>query len=311
MGAGGSDSFPLDVPRLLHASAVRGGPPVGRLLLVGVGLAVALPLLWPGVVGQTLSALALLGTLVAIIMLSAGTYRGFVVEQQRVQQVEDLVQLRRWQEAAMLLEALMSRPMRNPVARWRAMVMLSAVLMRYHRFEDAIAVHDLLLSEQGLDSRSEYGIRVARAMAMLRLDRLYDADRAISELRRMTVRSDDRRRPEEIGGWMPAAADSAGLALVEMYRDVKTGHPQEALDLFRDALPTLRRQLGVQSGQAFALAARAAELLGREDDARRWWQDATTLVPASELLRRYTEIGSLARFPVAEMPAALRAVGAA
>jgi len=305
-----TSSFPLDVPRLLHASVARGGPPVGRALLFGVGLAVALPLVAPGVLGQTLSALALLGTLVAIIVLSAGAYRGFMAEQRLVQHAEDLVQLRRWQEAAMLLEALMSRPMRSPVARWRAMVMLSAVLMRYHRFEDAITVHDELLSEHALDSHGEYGIRVARAMAMLRLDRLYDADRAIGELRRMTVRSDERRRPEEVGGWLPAAADSAGLALVEMYRDVKTGHPREALDLFRDALPTLRRQLGVQSGQAFALAARAAELLGREDDAARLWRDATTLVPAAELLRRYTEIGSLARFPAAEMPAALQTMGA-
>lgn len=305
-----TDSFPLDVPRLLHASVVRGGPPVGRVLLVGIGLAVALPLVVPGTAGSSLSGLALLATLLAITVLSARTYRGFVLEQQLVQQVEDLVQLRRWQDAGALLQRLMSRPMRNPVSRWRSMVMLSAVLMRYHRFEDAIVVHDALLSERVLDPRGEYGIRVARAMALLRLDRLYDADRAINELRRMTVRSEQRRRPDEIGGWLPASADSAGLALVEMYRDVKTGHPQEALDVFRDALPTLRRELGVQTGQAFALAARSAELLGREDDARRWWRDATTLVPAAELLRRYSEIESLARFPVAEVPAALQTVGA-
>lgn len=309
MSHDGTSSFPLDVPRLLHASAARGGPPVGRLLLVGVGVAVALRLVVPAAIGQSLSALALLGTLVSVIAVSASAYRGLVAEQQQVQQAEDLVQLRRWQEAATLLDRLLSRPTRSPIARWRALVMLSAVLMRYHRFEDAIAVHDVLLEGQVLDPRGDYGLRVARAMALLRVDRLYDADRAINELRRMTVRSDERRRPEGIGGWLPAAADSAGLALVEMYRDVKTGHPQEALDVFRDALPALRRQLGVQAGQAYALAARAAELLGREEDARRWWLDATTLVPAEELTRRYAEIGPLRRFPSAHIPGLLRSAG--
>lgn len=287
----------------------RGGPPIGRLLLLGVGLAIAVPLVVPAAAGQTLSALALLGTLVGVIATSASAYRGLVVEQQRVQHAEDLVQLRRWQEAATLLGDLLSRPMRTPVARWRALVMLSAVLMRYHRFEDAITVHDVLLDGQVLDPRGDYGVRVARAMALLRVDRLYDADRAINELRRLTVRSDERRRPDGIGGWLPASADSGGLALVEMYRDVKTGHPQEAVDVFRDALPALRRQLGVQAGQAYALAARAAELLGREDDARRWWHDATTLVPVEELTRRYSEVESLRRFAAAKVPASLSPAG--
>ena len=123
-------------------------------------------------------------------------------------------------------------------------------------------------------------------MSMLHEDHLFDADRAISELRR------------------GPAAGSGALALLEIYRDVKTGHPAEAVELFEQKLPVLRDQLGHRSADAYALAARAYDLLGREADARTAFRNATLLAPVVELFRRYPEVQKLAdRYKPAPAPA--------
>ena len=106
----------------------------------------------------------------------------------------------------------------------QALIFLSSILARYHRFEDAIAVHNHLLETINFDDSTAHGIRLGRAMAMLREDHLVDADRAISELRRTSQ-----------------GRESAGLALVELYRDVKTGHPTEAIEHFDAALPLFQQ----------------------------------------------------------------------
>jgi hypothetical protein len=113
-------------------------------------------------------------------------------------------------------------------------------------------------------------------MAMLREDHLFDADRAIAELRRES-----------------AGTDSAGVALVEMYRDVKTGHPAEAVAVFEDKLPAMRDQLGHRVADAYALAARAYHQLGRDAEAQSAFANATLLAPRVELYRRYPEVEPL------------------
>ena len=87
-----------------------------------------------------------------------------------------------------------------------------------------------MLENVQLDPNTAHALRLGRAMATVREEHLFDADRAISELRR------------EVGD-----RDSAGLALIEIYRDVKTGHPAEAIDVFNSRLPALREQLGPPS----------------------------------------------------------------
>jgi len=151
------------------------------------------------------------------------------------------------------------------------------VLNRYHRFADAVTVQEYLLDSGTVDLGTAYGLKLGRAMAILREDHLFDADRAISELRRMG--------PEDL--------DSAGLALVEIFRDVKTGHPAEAIELFERKLPALRDQLGHRVADAYALAARAYDLLNRPTDAQAAFEKATLLAPPAELYRRYPEVEKL------------------
>jgi hypothetical protein len=80
---------------------------------------------------------------------------------------------------------------------------------------------------------------------------------------------------------------------VELYRDVKTGHPEEAIQVFDAGVEKLTEQLGHRVGDAYALVAKAYDLLGRESEARVMYEKATALQPIGELERRYPEVASL------------------
>jgi tetratricopeptide (TPR) repeat protein len=202
-----------------------------------------------------------------------------------VQQIGELVQLRRWPDAALALEAYLSQPARTQQLRVQALAFLAPVLARLGRFDDSIAVQTHLIEDGRIDPASSAALRIGRAMAMLHEDHLFDADRAISELRR------------------GPAAGSGALALLEIYRDVKTGHPAEAIDIFQQKLPALREQLGHRAADAYALVARAYDLLGKSSEACAAFRNATLLAPVVELFRRYSEVQKMAdRYQPAPAP---------
>jgi tetratricopeptide (TPR) repeat protein len=285
----------LDVPTLLEASQPR--PRVGwfwygagGFLLVVFG---ATLLSGHSETGKklvdSLSALLMVGLIAGMMVLTVLTVRRHRAEQQEVEAASELVQLRRWPQAAMLLGEVLSKPARSLGLRSQALIYLGAVLARYHRFDDAITIYNHLLDNNLVDGGAAYGLRLGRVMAMLREDHLFDADRAIAELRRMSS---------------GAGVDSGGLALVEIYRDVKTGHPDEAVAIFEDKLPALRDQLGHRVADAYALAARAYDLLGRAAEAQDAYTKATLLAPLVELHRRYPDVEKLAgRYQPAAAPA--------
>lgn len=170
-----------------------------------------------------------------VLMISLSVMTSLLIrrvrgEQQTLTAITELVQLRRWPDAAMKLTGYLDGETQSHSMRAQALILLASVLARYHRFADAILVHDYLLEQGGLDPSSEFALRVGRAMAMLREDHLFDADRAISEMRRAAATGQ--------------GVDTAGLALVELYRDVKTGHPHEAIETFEKHGTVIRDQLG-------------------------------------------------------------------
>jgi tetratricopeptide (TPR) repeat protein len=281
----------LDVPMLLENSR-----PVQRInyfwVVLGImGLMVAFGAMGGSdkaahKVSQVLTGLVLLGMIVASGTASFLTLRRLRAQQQTIEAIEEMVQLRRWEPAGILLDRFLSTPVRSPRMWASALVQLAAVLCRHHRFEDAITVQNFIIENELLDDQSDYFMRMSRAMAMLREDHLVDADRAIGDLR--------RRGP---------AGGSGGLALVEMFRDVKTGHPQEAIDLFAKFLPSMRQQLGHRVADAHALVARAYDMLGDDAQAKAAYERATLLSPAAELQRRYPELVKLAeKYPAAPAP---------
>ncbi len=304
----------LDVPALLERSQPRAR---SGWLWYAAGLFMLVVLLSTflrnesGVMAQLVSvfsALAMVGIIAALVMVTTFAVRRVRAEQQQVEAAEELVQLRRWPEAAMLLVGLLSRPTRTPQARVQALIYLSSVLARYNRFEDAIAVQNHLLEHVRLDANTVHALRLGRAMAMLREDHLVDADRAIVELRRQVQRANVNTSDDEAQVAPEPAVESAGLALIEMYRDVKTGHPNEAVEIFNRSLPAMREQLGHRTGDAYGLLAKSYDVLGRESDAQAAYEKATLLTSQVELDRRYPELRSLAgKYRAAARPAELEA----
>ncbi len=283
----------LDVPTLLERSVPRpragwigyaAGAVVFLLLMVTLQIAGT-------EAGRDLAKLATAVVLVGVVSAAGffvvSTVKRHKAERAMVDAAGELVQLRRWPQAGIVLEQILSQPARTHVMRRRALVYLASVLARYHRFDDAILVQNHLLDNELLEAGTAFSLRVGRAMAMLREDHLFDADRAMSELRRLE-----------------GTGESGGLALVEIYRDVKTGHPTEAIDVFETKLPTLREQLGHRVADAYALAARAYQLLGRDTEAAGAWSKATLLQPPLELVRRYAELEPVAaKYPATVAPA--------
>jgi tetratricopeptide (TPR) repeat protein len=298
----------LDVPWLLEASQPRGrvawlGPGVGLFLVVVIGSALlsSRSSQMKSLV-DVASSLIMLLTFIAMAFVMWNAVRRQRDERRMLETIEELVQLRHWPEAAAALEQLLSRPTRTPYARVQALIFLSSVLARYNRFDDAIAVHNHLLDHVNLDPSTAHALRLGRAMAMLREDHLFDADRAISELRREVRGADRIPSDEEVASAQPPVPGgvlvaeptvSAGLALIEMYRDVKTGHPDEAIAMFNKTLPALRKQLGHRVSDAYALAAKAYDFMGQTDAAQSHWTQATLLAPAMEMQRRYPELASM------------------
>ena len=282
----------LDVGALLELS--RPQPRANWVGFVGMGcLALATYTAVAGIrsggggTGQPMVDALLLG-------MTAVSVGGFVLavrkhrrQFQTVEAIEEMVQLRRWEPAGLLLDRFLSNPVRSPRLWVRALVQLAAVLARHHRFADAVTVDEFLLEHDGLlDDGAGYGVRAMRAMALLREDALLDADRAISDLR--------RRGP---------ARASGPLALVEIYRDVKTGHPAEAIELFAARHDVLRQHLGHRVADAHALVARAYDMVGRDAEAAAAYGRATALAPAAELHRRYPELAPLAgKYPPTPAP---------
>jgi len=285
------DEF-LDVNLLLEQSLPRAP---GRWL--GYGALAFLALLLLGAFGagsssappllQSIYILGMIALMGSFGVMSWINARAAQQEQRQMQSAEELIQLRRWDQAALLLRQILSQPARSMQSHVQMLLYLAAVLARYHRYADTATVYDHLLEMDYQDEQSVHALRAGRAMSLLHDERLYDADRAINELRRDS-----------------SAANSAPLALIEIYRDVKTGHPQDAIDLFRQKLPLIRKQLGHRAADAYALAARAYDLLGQQAEAQSAYESATLLAPEAELHRRYSEVAALAgKYPAAQAPA--------
>lgn len=280
----------LNVDRLLEASQPR--PRLGFIWwMAGTFLLVLLSGIMLG--GQAnakpvvaaLFSLIIGGGFVAMSLTSIYSVRQLRAQQRQVEQIGEMVQRRRWNDAAMGLETYLSQPARSFGLRTQALAFLAPVLARMGRFEDAIAVQTYLIEHGMIDQAGSAAVKIGRAMAMLHEDHLFDADRAISELRRSP------------------AAGSGALALLEIYRDVKTGHPAEAIEMFEKKATEMRDQLGHRVADAYALVARAYDLLGRQEEARLAFTRATLLAPPVELLRRYSEVQKLAdRYQPAPAP---------
>ena len=332
----------FDVERLLDASTPAPAPPLFLLPPLGLAMmvgALLLTALAPPEIGIPIG----LGLVVAsvactVVLVKAATAARD--ERRRVRDADELVTLRRWPEAAVALRQLLAAPMRLEVNRRPALVALARVLGRYGLHDEAVDAADAVLDDPRTDPATRFAVGCGRAVLLLQGGRLGDANDALAKLRgevRQVRRAVARAQREREAGEQDEAAtaeedvelpaeaylddedgpahpteqtaapdadfEPAALTFAELYRDVQTNHHEEAMALFEANRPAFARQLGVRAGDAFAMAALAAEGLGRSDDARRFWADATCLAMPVELVRRYPELSSLAStYPATPRP---------
>lgn len=258
-------------------------PPQYLLLLGGV-CAVAALLLVSGAGGFMLPArlamVVLLGSFTAALFgtvrHAAGRFRR---EQLLAESLYDMVRLRNWDGARRLSAGLIGREFFNRQAKVQVITLWSLVLGRDGQHEKAAAVQEALLER--IQGPATLSLLTSRAMALLRCDRLVDADTALRDLRRtLSVQSE-----------IPADAQ-AGLMLAEMFRDVQTNHLDEVVEVYEEHLDLLREGLGVRVADVHALAAVALHRLADE----RWsqaWHNATLLSARVELRCRYPEVDEL------------------
>ncbi|MBC7782705.1 MAG: hypothetical protein H7144_02615 [Burkholderiales bacterium] len=223
--------------------------------------------------------------------------RAYRTETVALSQIEDLVALRRHHDAGLRLQWLMASPMRTEQNRLRAIFLLGATLSRLLRFEDCLIAFNELVQTERIAGTSSIAVKLGRAMAMLHSDHLYDADSAINELRRLIdrggVEAEMRKLDVDAPIAPPEAPIIAALRLVELYRDIKTGHSSEATALFENNLPLMRAGLGHRVGEAHALVAVAYDRLGNESAARQRFGEGTALQAVADLLNLYPELRTL------------------
>src|SRR3954447_13139658 len=159
----------LDVPRLIEQSHPRRSP-VRAWQLAGIFMLVVFASTYfsnlggqAAIVTEIISGLAMFALVATMGVISWNIVRKTREEQSSVEAVDELIRLRRWPEAGMMIEQLLSRPTRTPQARAHGLIFLTSVLARYNRFEDAIAVQNYLLENLQFDPGTVHGLRLSRA----------------------------------------------------------------------------------------------------------------------------------------------------
>jgi hypothetical protein len=266
----------LNIAQVLDGTGGRRGISLFPLLLLAMVLIMTATAggssaLAQGVV-SVLMAGVILFTLVRAKRMAAQQRR----EQEFLREVDEEIRLGRWFQAGYRLVQVLGMPGVRPHVRFQTLIYLGSVLNYEGRYEEVEKVYNYLLQNPQLPPPIAFSMQCARAYAILRQDRLTDAYEAISRLRR--------------GG---APADSAMLTLLEMYRQVMTGHHEDALELFESRRTVLAQQLGHRSSDGWALAAAAADHLGKQEQAETMARNALLLGRAEEISRRFPECSAI------------------
>ena len=274
---------------------IASSQPQGRLwrgpTLILLGLSILLGAVWadPGLlpvrgsVSWLLPQLLLLAIFLLIIHDTIRQRRA----NQLMQTVFEAVQLQQWPQARDSLSLLLRSPIRRPMARIQSLLALAAVTDADHEYEASQRIYEHIL-EQGLGSPiQQHTAQVALGATMLRTGQTADAVTLIDRLLLQDL-------PEPL---------RAQVELLTLFREVVMGHTHESVTRAEDRVALFRTHLSTRAGYGYALLAAAFERANQPEAARRYWRDATLLVPAKELVNRFGELEPIAnRYPAVEYP---------
>jgi hypothetical protein len=247
---------------------------------------------------HTLSVLSLLGVvmLLCLSFMFAGRARRAQALERQVGAAQELAAVRRYPESLRLAWRLLPGAAGTPDLHWRTIACMGQVLDQLGAHEAALSAYEYLTQRFSADQPVGVHLRLQRAVLLLILDRMIDADQALRSLRGPV---------EEAGD--PVIRASYRLACLQ--QQVRTNHFDDALAAAPSLLADLR-PLGVEAGFGHALmalsfykslgaAAASPEATATAPaQAGLWWSRATLLLPLTELVRRYAALAELAQDPV-------------
>lgn len=204
----------------------------------------------------------------------------------RLESATEAIQFHDWERGESLIVSLLQRPLDPPGARLRALLGLATVAEGQRQY--AVCQHVLervrreCVADRGLDAY----VRIALADTMLQNDQLHDAVQLIERLNREDL---------------PASL-KARVEMLNLFRAVRMGQAQDAVDRADERRELFRRHLGTKAGYGYGLLAAAFDRAGESGRAAAMWCDATTLLDAAEIVDRFAEV----RFVAAKYSSAKR-----
>lgn len=254
------------------------------IIVLAVSLVLMLVLAHP--LAQLLPWLALGGVLIQ----GAWRVRAARALDREVTGLSEQAMLRRYRAALRRAWAVLPKLVHHPALHGRTVAAMAQSLDEMRAHESAIAAYDHLLAGMPEQGPPTMHLRISRAIAALRADRLADGDEALRKIR---------------GAIDPYLGSPIGAAyrMAQLIQDVRTCHYTDAMDFEPTLLDDLR-PLGVEAGFGHALMAlccRGArtessdQARTRRDAARLWWDRATTLLPAAALVGEFPELETMTR----------------
>jgi hypothetical protein len=231
-------------------------------------------------------------------MMVAARARRMATVARQVTGAQELTALRRYPEALRLSWRLLPGVTAMPELHWRTVACMAQVLDQLGAHEPALTALDYLAERTSMDQPVGVQVRVQRAVMLLLLDRMIDADDALRSLRGPVEASND-----------PAVR--AAYRLANLQQQVHTHHYDDAVASAPSLLEDLR-PLGIEagyghtlmalsyyatSGNAVALDGTVPPPVADHAQTRLWWSRATLLLPVAHLVRRCAALGELAGDP--------------
>lgn len=255
------------------------------VLLVGLGM-LLLVMTSPG-----FALFPLLAVVGVMVYLSSKT-RAAAELQDKVARVWELAMIRQYRESLGRAWELLPQCRTSPQLHSRVVTVIAHVLGELRQEEAAEVAYGYLTDRLPGDHPLSLRLRVQRAVAALRSDRLADADESLRKLRGAIEQ-------------LHEPTLSASYQMARLLQDVRTGHYADAVEQAEDTAQQLK-PLGVEAGYGHGLLALCYQQLSLHDPAadndqraalarhaRTWWDRATLLIPPAALLFRHPDLRPL------------------
>lgn len=268
---------------------------MGILIMAGLALLVWSLILEPGTeLGRLIPLLLIWAILVSLLL---ATFISTIRRQGLTKwsrQASDFCLMEEWSQAIEPLQRLLAKPVPSAQIRYQGLLELAGAAEHTGQLEEASEIYQAIAQEQPRGLLGKLAM-VGKAIVLLKLDQLADADNIIRQL--------------EVGSQTQRIASAGSLnalvMLARLYQQIKTGHYLESLAEESKKCELAREGLSTKAAYVYALLGlaynRRAKLIGSASEsaledrgkAKVYWQRATMLLRAENLVRKLPELAEL------------------